>query len=316
MIISASRRTDIPAFYSKWFINRIKAGYLLSVNPMNRKQVSKIILDPNIVDCIVFWTKNPAPLIEKLDLLKAYKFYFQYTITPYPSIIEKYVPPLEKRIEVFKRLSDLIGPEKVIWRYDPIFLTDKFDLNFHLDNFQKIAVQLNTFTEKCVISFLDVYKKCERNLKNINFRILSEIEINLIASEISSIAKTLNIRIETCAEDLDLSVYGIKKGKCIDDELISRIVGCSKKIEKDRNQRNECGCVTSIDIGTYNSCVHNCLYCYANFKHDQAKKNFKKHNPDSEILIGELRGDEKISVRKVKKLFDCERITSKQLELF
>jgi len=315
MIISASRRTDIPAFYSKWLIQRIKEGYLLSVNPMNRKQVSKISLDPSLVDCIVFWTKNPAPLIKNLTHLKNYQYYFQYTITPYTSLIEKNVPTVEQSISTFKRLAEIIGSEKIIWRYDPIFISDKFDISFHSTKFNQIAAQLKGYTNKCIISFIDLYKKCERNMSGIQFSAPNKEQILMIASMISNIAKSNNIIVETCAEEIDLSIFEINHGKCIDDILISKILGCDESIEKDRNQREECGCVSSIDIGTYNSCPHHCLYCYANYKIEEAKLNYKKHDYMSEILNGKLVGDEKITERKVKKIFKTKN-TPKQLNLF
>ena len=315
MIISASRRTDIPAFYSKWFIQRIKEGYLLSINPMNRKQVSKIILDPSVVDCIVFWTKNPSPLINRLKFIEKYQYYFQFTITPYPSQIEKNVPSIEESIKTFKRLSGKIGPDKVIWRYDPIFLSDKFNIFFHYNKFSQIAKELQGYTHKCVISFIDLYKKCERNMRGIQFSTPNKEQILTLASHISAIAKSYNIIVETCAEEIDLSIYGINHGKCIDDLLISKILGCKQAIEKDRNQREECGCVSSIDIGTYNSCPHRCLYCYANFKPEKAKINYKIHNYMSELLNGNLLGDEKITERKVKKIFKTN-CNPKQLSLF
>ena len=157
MIISASRRTDIPAFYSPWFFNRIKEGYVLVPNPFNSKMISKVSLNPAVIDCIVFWTKNPAPMIEKLDKLEDYKYYFQFTLNPYGEKLENNLPSVAKRIDIFKRLSDKIGREKVIWRYDPILTNEEFNVSFHKEAFARIADGLKDHTEKCMLGFyLDI----------------------------------------------------------------------------------------------------------------------------------------------------------------
>ena len=158
MIISASRRTDIPAFYSPWFFNRIKEGYVLVPNPFNSKMISKVSLNPAVIDCIVFWTKNPAPMIEKLDKLEDYKYYFQFTLNPYGEKLENNLPSVAKRIDIFKRLSDKIGREKVIWRYDPILTNEEFNVSFHKEAFARIADGLKDHTEKCMLGFIDHYQ--------------------------------------------------------------------------------------------------------------------------------------------------------------
>ena len=307
MIISASRRTDIPAFYSPWFFNRLKAGSVYVRNPMNRKQVSKITLTPDVVDCIVFWSKNPKPMLEKLDLLEGYNYYFQYTITPYGKDIQKNVPNVSRSVETFKRLSHRIGSEKVIWRYDPIFYTDTFLLKDHEKAFEDVASKISGYTEKCVISFLDVYKKSARNMKPIAFQPIDPPEMIDIAGTLARISHQHGIAMETCAEEVDLSELGILKGKCIDDGLISRIA--QKKIfaKKDKNQRLACGCVASIDIGTYNSCRHNCLYCYANYDFKAVLDSVSQHDLESGLLCGHLLGDEKITARKMTSLFEKPR---------
>jgi DNA repair photolyase len=301
MIISASRRTDIPAFYSEWFMNRIRTGYVFSRNPVNRKQVSKINLSPEVVDCIVFWSKNPRNIIKHLPELKEYNYYFLITINPYDKSIEPNVPLKRNLISTVKRLSDLIGPEKIIWRYDPIFCTEKFNYSYHVKYFAETASALQGKTEKCIISFLDAYKKCERNMRNIEFRVLNTEEMFKIAEDISAIGLAHDIKIESCAEKCNLEPFNIKHAKCIDDELISRIAGKILKVKKDKNQRTECRCVESIDIGAYNTCPHNCLYCYANLNKELAQNNYKKHKPESELPDGALPDDAKITERKCGK---------------
>lgn len=298
MILSVSRRTDIPAFYSDWFINRIKAGFVYVRNPMNYYQVSKVALTPDMIDCIVFWTKNPAPLMKELDLLSDYNYYFQVTINPYDRIIERNVPEADIVIDAFKNLSTKIGKKRTVWRYDPVFYTPGIDLSYHLKNFKKIASQLKGFTGRCIISFADVYEKTKRNMRYM--QPLSDEMILEAGARLSETAKSYDIEIKTCSEKIDLSPVGIGHGKCIDDSLISEIIGHRIHVEKDKNQRKECGCVTSIDIGAYNTCKHGCLYCYANYSDTSVKNNTKRHDPYSPFLIGNMEPDDKVSVKKMQ----------------
>jgi len=297
MIISASRRTDIPAFYPQWMIHRLKAGFVYVVNSMNRKQVSKIALTPDAVDCIVFWTKNPVAMIPLLPEISEHNYYFQFTVTPYGKDIERNVPSKESIITTFKRLSDLIGPEKVVWRYDPVFITGTYTLEMHIEAFMRIAQQLQGYTEKCSISFLDVYAKTEKNLKGTDSRVLSIQEITMFAAEISCSARKAHILVETCAEAIDLLQFNIHKGRCIDTKLIEKISGRTKNWRKDKTQRPLCGCSQSIDIGRYHTCPHQCLYCYANINTARVKSNMALYNDDSPVLCGWLAGDEKITER-------------------
>lgn len=304
MIISASRRTDIPAFYSDWFFNRIKEGYFLVRNPINIHQISKVDINPSVVDCIVFWTKNPEPMINRLEELKEYNFYFQFTLNSYDTSLETNVPKKKTLIETFKELSNLIGKEKVIWRYDPIILTDNFDLEYHKKWFDYLAESLHQYTNKCVFSYVDLYKKTERNLKDTN---VIEIKVNtmeIIASELSSIASKYGLQLETCSEEIDLDKYGIYHGKCIDDKLISSIVGHKFSVDKDPNQRETCGCVKSIDIGAYNTCMHGCSYCYANFSKDKVKTNVELYDVNSPLLCDRLRENDEIKDREMKSFID------------
>ena len=312
MIISASRRTDIPAHYSDWFVNRLNEGFLYVRNPFNANQVSKITLNPIDVECIVFWTKNPKKLIDKLSEIDrlGYKYYFQFTVTSYDSSIEINIPKKAVIIETFRILSEIVGSERVIWRYDPIFLSDKFNIDYHLRWYEYLSNQLNGFTKKCIISFIDMYKKCERNLKNIKLLQVDETSKNILAKNLSSIAKSNNIIIETCAQTENFESFGIHHGKCVDDNLISSMHNAEISVNKDKNQRLECGCVASIDVGTYNTCKHGCRYCYANYSDKSVENNILNHNIKSPLLVGELTGKEKIIERKVVKHL------SRQLSIF
>jgi DNA repair photolyase len=299
MIISASRRTDIPAYYSDWLLNRIKERYVYVRNPMNIHQISKISLDPDIVDCIVFWSKNPKSMLSKLQFIKDYAYYFQFTLNPYDRDIEVRLPPKNEILETFKKLSDIIGPRKVIWRYDPILLNSKYNILYHIDKFFEFAEKLKGYTEKVTFSFIDFYKKIAENIKSVEISEITHEEKNIIADNFSRVAKENNLLIDTCAEDIDLSKYNITHARCIDDRLIAKIIGYNFIAEKDKNQRLECGCVGSIDIGEYNSCSNGCIYCYANYNQSIVADNFKRHNQFSPLLIGETNDADIIIERKV-----------------
>lgn len=301
MIISASRRTDIPTYFTDWFLNRINEKYVLVRNPMNIHQVSKIDLSPEIVDCIVFWTKNPKPMLQKLDQLQDYKYYFQFTLNSYDKDIEENVPL--KNVEVidtFKKLSDKIGPEKVVWRYDPILINNKYSVEYHAEYFGKLAKQLQSYTEKCTISFMDFYDKINANIKGLNIVQMKTSDKQKIAGYLSSIASEYGLKMESCAEDIELIDFGITHASCIDAKLISRIIGSPIDVEKDKNQRLECGCVASIDIGLYNTCLNGCKYCYANHNYNVVRKNFAKYNINSPLLCSEIESQDTITDRAVR----------------
>lgn len=299
MILSVSRRTDIPAFYSDWFFNRLKEGYVLVRNPMNIHQVSRVTLSPEVIDCIVFWSKNPKPMLARLDELKDYMYYFQFTINPYDRGMELGVPRKEGIISTFKELSEKIGRKRVIWRYDPILLTENMGVDYHVRYFEEIAKRLEGYTDTCVISFVDLYQKTQRNLKDTTAREPSQNEMVEIAGKLCSIAKKYGITVQTCAEEIALESVGIKHGKCIDSALIEDLLDVKLVVDKDPNQRKECGCVQSIDIGEYNTCVHGCKYCYANFKDGVVAANRAAHDVNSPLLIGQLGPEDKVTERKL-----------------
>ncbi len=299
MILSVSRRTDIPAFYSDWFFNRLREGFVCVRNPMNIHQVSKIMLSPEVIDCIVFWSKNPRPMLSRLDELKDYMYYFQFTINAYDRGFEVGVPKKDGIISTFKELSEKIGPKRVIWRYDPILLTEKMDKAYHYQYFEEIAKRLKGYTTTCVISFVDLYKKTQQNLKDTSAREPSFKEMLEMAAHFFLIANKYGIIVQTCAEEIALESVGVKHGKCIDNALIEDLLGVKLIVSKDPNQRKECGCVQSIDIGEYNTCAHGCKYCYANFKDSMVMKNRVMHDPDSPLLVGNVRPDDKVTDRKL-----------------
>lgn len=303
MILSVSRRTDIPAFYSEWFINRIREGFVMVRNPMNYHGVSRISLSPDLVDCIVFWSKNPAPLLPYLDqIAEKYPFYFQFTLNAYGTDIEPNLPAICERFDTFRYISEKYGKESIIWRYDPVMLTEQYSIDWHIRNFTYIADQLKGYTNSCVFSFVDIYDKVKNNLKAENVVQLTQNEINIIAREFSGIAHANAITLKTCAEEVDLDEYGIEHSCCVDPALISKLVRCDISAKKDINQRQICGCVESIDIGQYNTCKHGCKYCYANYSQSSVQKCFAAHIPTSPLLIGGIEPSDKITDRKVKSI--------------
>lgn len=295
MIISVSRRTDIPALYPEWFVNRLRAGEVLVPNPYNRKKVSRISLSPDTVDCIAFWTKNPQPLLPYLKEIDSmgYNYYFQMTITGYEEDLESNIPGTEESMATFLLLSEEIGKERIDWRYDPVLLTDKYTINYHFEKFEQMCEWLHQATTRCIISFVDNYKESP-------FLELEEEDMRELGKGFAKIAKKYGLPLYTCAEKIDLSEYGILHGACIDKERIRKLIGYKLDLKKDSGQRRECGCAESVDIGIYDTCIHGCKYCYANGRKEGTERKYAMHDPKSPLMIGNLRGDEVIREKAAK----------------
>ena len=298
MILSVSRRTDIPSYFSDWFFERLKEGYVYTKNPMNPKQISKLEVSPDMVDCIVFWTKNPEPMLDRLKELEPYPFYFQFTLTSYGKDIEANLPhKKEVLLPTFQRLSGNVGSKRVIWRYDPILFTKRYTPEYHVKAFRQMAEALRGYTEKCVISFVDTYAKNKKNMQALGVYELPKKELEVFAKALCEIAKENDMVMASCAEQIDLAHCGIAHNACIDRSLIEEIIGCKLKGAKDKNQRGECGCMESIDIGTYHTCENGCVYCYANHSEVQVKENLRKYDVHSPILCGKIGADDKVTER-------------------
>lgn len=303
MIISASRRTDIPAFYAEWFERRVQEGFLYVRNPMNAHQVSEVTLSPSVVDCIVFWTKNPIPLMERLDAFAAYRYYFQFTLTGYGRDVEPNVPDKKAElIPAFQRLSDKVGAERVIWRYDPIAFTEKYTPEYHLRAFEQIASLLQGRTERCVISFVDGYACNRKALAEMGSRDVGDDRLLEFCKRLSTLAHEHGMAVGSCAEKIDLSGVGIEHNACIDKKLIERIEGCDLRVDKDKSQRVECGCFASIDIGTYNTCGAGCKYCYARRSERATQENLRRYDPASPLLCDALGPDDVVRKRDMRSL--------------
>ncbi|HWP79571.1 MAG TPA: DUF1848 domain-containing protein [Candidatus Acidoferrum sp.] len=300
MLISASRRCDIPMYCSQWFFRRIREGFALVRNPMNFHQVSRISLLPDVVDGIVFWTKNPAPMLGRLDELKDYPYCFQFTVTPYDADIEPNIPSKEQFIiPIFQNLSRKIGPRRVIWRYDPVILSEKYTPWYHLEHFEKFAGLLAPYARSCTFSFLEMYRNTAKNTQGLNLRAISQEDMVNLAKAFAEIASAHHLTLNTCAEQIDLDAHGISHARCIDKNLFEELRGCGLSIDKDKNQRPECGCSASIDIGAYQTCIGGCRYCYANFSPGTAVANFARYDPSSPLLCGTVGPEDVVRARRM-----------------
>lgn len=294
MILFASGRTDIPAFYSNWFINRVKAGFVDVRNPFNQKLVSRIYFSD--VDLIMFCSKNPLPMINKLDILKV-PVLFHVTITPYGKDVEPNIPDKRLIIEGVKKLSLVLGIDNVVVRYDPIFLSDKYNVDYHIKAFDKLCKNLNGYVNKIIVSFMDEYKNVRSNKNILKYRAFTREDYKKIGEAFSKSAMDNGMSVQTCFEDEDLTQYDFVKGECLSHELAYILTGKKFKSSNVRKEK-KCECVQMVDIGDYNSCMHMCKYCYANYDEKAVSSNFERHDDNSSLLIGSIQRDDVIKVRK------------------
>ena len=283
MILQTGMRTDIPAFYSEWFMNRIKEGYVLVRNPYYPEQVTRYEINTNVVDLIAFCTKNPIPMMKYIEKLKAYGQYWFVTITPYGKDLEPNVPDKNIVIKCFRELSGIIGINSMGWRYDPVITNEKYSVEYHIYAFEKIASRLSGCTKTCIISFVDLYEKVRRNAPEI--RSVTAEEQMIIAKSFAETGRKYGITVKGCHENPSLAEYGIDMSGCLNRSVYEKALGISLDMPKKKSQR-ECSCFFGTDIGAYNSCGHLCRYCYANADADSVRKNIARHDPDSPFLIG------------------------------
>jgi hypothetical protein len=302
VILSVSRRTDIPRFYSDWFFERMKEGFLYVRNPMNSRQISRIDLSPEEVELIVFWTKNPQPMFPHLLELKTIPFYIQFTLTGYGRDVEPGLPDKQELIRIFKDFSQVLGPDRMVWRYDPIFINHRYEEEYHLRAFGQIAKQLKGHTKKVVISFLDWYGKTARNMRGIEVEEVTREGMLRISRAMADIAGSYGMRIEACAEAIDLSRSGVYPGSCIDPIMAERILGVPIKHKKDKNQRPECGCLESVEVGAYDTCLMGCRYCYANDSQISVERKTALYDIHSPLLCGKVEEGDKITERKIGRI--------------
>ncbi len=292
MIINTGQRTDIPAFYAEWFANRLKEGFVCVRNPYNPDQVSRYRLDPSVVDVIGFCTKNPAPMFPYMELLREYGQYWFVTITPYGRDIEPYVPDKHRLLDDFKRLSDQVGVNSIGWRYDPIFLSERYTMAYHIRAFEQMAAALEGATKTVVISFLDLYPKVRKNFPEA--REVTKEERLALGKEIIRIASAHHMTVKPCAEGEELAVYGADCSGCMTVSDYENAIGKRLIVPKRKGARAECACYLSCDIGAYNTCRHLCRYCYANAEPAKVLANSSRHDPKSPFLIGNSRNGDQI----------------------
>lgn len=295
MILMVSGRTDIVAFYSNWFFKRLEEGFVDVRNPFCNNKVSRINFCD--VDGILFCTKNPIPILDKIDKIKI-PYLFHVTLTPYKNDIEPNVPPKGMIIESVKKLSSVIGKEKIWIRYDPVFISEVYNLEYHIKAFDNLCNLLDGYVNKIIISFLDDYKNVRKNIETINARNLTKEDYEIIGINFSNSAKKHNMTVQTCFEEINLTEYGFIKEDCLSVGIASALTGKTKFKKWKAREGNNCACVEMVDIGVYNSCKHFCKYCYANYDEKQVASNNIKHDINSSFLIGSFENNDEIKVRK------------------
>ena len=294
MILNVSGRTDIVAFYTDWFMNRYHEGFVDVRNPFNPKLVSRI--DFSDVDAILFCTKNPIPILNKINEINK-PIIFHVTLTPYKKDIEPNVPPKGEIVEAVKKLSKINGKDNLVIRYDPVFISAKYTLDYHIRAFENLCSLLDGYVSKILISFLDDYKNVRKNEKVLNFKELEESDYKAIGENFSASALKHHMIVHTCFEDRDLTEYGFSKDECLSHELAYKLTGKVYKKEWKARKEGKCHCVQMVDIGVYNSCKHFCKYCYANYDEKQVQDNFINHDPNSSLLVGKLNENDIIKKR-------------------
>ena len=292
MVLNTGNRTDIPAFYSEWFARRLQEGYVLSRNPYNPEQVIRYELDPDVVDIIMFCTKNPGPMLKYMDLLRPFTQYWHVTITPYGKEIEPGVPDKKQVIRDFIRLSEQIGPDHICWRYDPVFIDETYTAEHHLRVFDRMAGMMEHATKQVIISFIDLYEKTKRNFPKA--REVTAEEQNLLGEKMAEIAESHGMRIKACLENPSLSRFGIDVSGCFTRQDLERVLGEELEVPGTAMTRKGCSCVLGSDIGAYNTCAHFCRYCYANYDRETVLANRRLHDPESPLLVGHLMPQDKV----------------------
>ena len=292
MIINTGQRTDIPAFYARWFANRLREGFVCVRNPYDPAQVSRYRLDPSVVDVIGFCTKNPEPMFPHMDLLRDYGQFWFVTITPYGRDIEPNVPDKRHLLDCFRKLSDTVGVNAVAWRFDPIFLSERYAPEYHLRAFEQIASSLEGYTKTAVISFIDLYPKVRRNFPEA--REVAEEQRLALGREMIRLASAHGMTLKPCAEGDALAAFGADCGGCMRISDYERAIGKRLRAPKRKGARAECACYLSCDIGAYDTCRHLCKYCYANAEPARVLARSRMHDPESPFLIGNYRRGDRI----------------------
>ena len=287
MIINTGGRTDTVQYYTEWLLNRFSEGYALSRNPLFPNKVTRYELSPDKVDCVVFCSKNYKPILPELHkITERFNTYFYYTITAYGKDVEPGVPAIEESIETLIRLSEQVGRQRVAWRYDPVLLTEKYTIRRHIDTFDRMAELLAPYIDRCIFSFVEMYKRLEKNMPELI--LMSEEDKDVLARGLGETAAKYGITIQTCGTNGDFSKYGINASGCMTLDILGKANGAVFKNLKHKGMRSGCRCIESRDIGAYDSCLNGCKYCYANKSPQKARDNCRLHDPASPLLLGHV----------------------------
>lgn len=288
MIINTGGRTDTVQYYTQWLLKRFKEGYVYSRNPLFPNHVTRYELTPDKVDCVVFCSKNYEPILAELpQIISRYNTYFHYTITAYGKDIEPGVPSIEKSVETLQRLSAMVGKQRLAWRYDPVLLTDKYTVSAHMETFNSMAEALAPYVDRCIFSFVEMYKKLEINMPELIP--LTESDKDTLARGLGDIAGQYGLYLQTCGTNGDYSAYGVHPSGCMTLDMIGKANGIAFRSLKHQGMRQGCHCIESRDIGAYDTCLNGCKYCYANKSPEKAHEHYRYHDPDSPLLLGRLK---------------------------
>jgi len=311
MIINTGGRTDTVQYYTEWLLNRFREGFVYTRNPLFPNKVTRYELSQDKVDAIVFCSKNYEPILENLsEITDKYNTYFHYTITAYEKDIEPRVPSIEKSIETLLRLENIVGKNRIAWRYDPVLLTDKYTIDYHLQTFEMMSARLSGHIDRCIFSFVEMYKKLSLNMPEL--KPMTEDEKIILARGMGVIAYKYNIYLQTCATNGDYTNFGIHPSGCMTLDILGKANGIKFKNLKHKGNRKHCNCIETRDIGAYDTCPNGCKYCYVNATPAKAVENFKIHNKTSPILLGEIKETDTIQQGNQKSFIDSD----KNLKLF
>lgn len=293
MILNTGGRTDTVQYYTEWLLRRFEEGYVLTRNPLFPSKVQRYELSPDKVDCVVFCSKNYRPILPRLrEITDSFPTYFHYTITAYGKDIEPGVPSIKESMETLIDLSRLVGKQRIAWRYDPVLLTKKYTIERHLETFEEMAGVLAPYIDRCIFSFVEMYKKLETNMPELIP--LSQEDMNTLAKGLGSIAQKYRIHIQTCGTNGDYTPYGIHSSGCMTLDILGNANGIVFKNLKHKGLRQGCHCIESRDIGAYDTCLNGCKYCYANKNPKKAFENYKYHDPSSPLLLGHVKPEDTI----------------------
>jgi hypothetical protein len=304
MILNTGGRTDTVQYYTKWLLKRFEEGYVLSRNPLFPNKVTRYELTPDKVDCVVFCSKNYEPILNNLaGITSRFNTYFHYTITAYGKDIEPGVPDIEKSMETLKKLSAIVGKKRIAWRYDPVLLTEKYTIQSHLETFERMTKELTPFVDRCIFSFVEMYKKLKTNMPELIP--LTDANKEELAEGLGAIAAKYSLYLQTCGTNGDYSQYGIHSSGCMSLDILGGANGIVFKNLKHKGMREGCHCIESRDIGAYDTCLNGCKYCYANKKPEKAFENYKYHDPDSPLILGHLKETDTVSQGLQKTFQKC-----------